>query len=195
MEAIAENPYRFEVRPEVPAVYDTKGRVVSPKQRRVFVQFGRGSAPAYAHKIGLDAFEFATKPTYEGGSVFPSELWLCYYDSEAGQQIQGWTDEERAEIEAHLPTCPGVLIVERPKLKAPWPAYAKTRKLQGRRTADVVVEEIAATVASTGTDPGDVIAYERQEQKSGWELVVARMEALLAEGQTEQEETEPLVAA
>jgi hypothetical protein len=195
VEAIAENPYRFEVRPEIPAVYDTKGRMVAAAQRRVFIQFGRGSAPDYAQKIGLaSSFEFATKPTYEGGNEFPSELWLCYYDSEAAQQIHGWTDEERQLIEGHLPSCPGVLIVERPKLKAPWPAYAKTRKLQGRRTADVAAEEIAATVTSTGTDPGDVIAYERQEAKPGWEAIVARMETLLVE-ETTEDEPEPLVAA
>lgn len=193
MEAIAENPYRFEVRPEVPAVYDTKGRVVSPAQRRVFIQFGRGSAPNYAHKLGVDSFEFATKPTYEGGSVFPSELWLCYYDSEAAQQIHGWTDDERAEIEAHLPTCPDVLIVERPKLKPPWPAYDKITAGAGRgMTQEAAAEKIVRKHVEDGYDPGYTLTYERDNRNRP--EVIAALETLLAEGPVAPE-PEPLVAA
>lgn len=192
MEAIAENPYRFEVRPEVPAVYDTKGRVVAPAQRRVFIQFERGNAPAYTHKAGLAAFEFATKPTYEGGSEFPSELWLCYYNTEASQQIHDWTDEERAAIESHLPSCSDILIVERPKLAAPWPAYDKL--VAGGRgvTSEAVAEKIARKVAEDGYDVGAVAAYERENRNRP--DVIAALEALLIEEPAEAE-PDPLVAA
>lgn len=185
MEFIAEDMVRVKIRSEIPALYDTSGRQVEPGKRRLYAQFERGNASRWAREQGLAAFGFDRMPE---GTV--PERWLCYYNSADDQKFRGWTDEERAEIERVLPTIHSVVLVERPKVAAPWPAYDKLT-VTGRRTIEHVVEKITAAVTDLGLDPDAVVAYERENLNRP--EVLAAMETL-AEGEKE-EEPEPLIAA
>ena len=176
MEFICENPERFVIGPDTQKVVNTKGEVIQPYRKAPFAQFVRGAAPDYAFDFARKAgFKFATKPTFEGGGEFPSERWLSYFDSEAAQHQWNWTDDERRAIEQHLLTCQGVVLVERPRVAAPWPAYDKL-VVQGRRTIDLIVEKIREKVVEDGYDPGAIIAYERENLNRA--AVIHAMEAL-----------------
>jgi hypothetical protein len=72
----------------------------------------------------------------------------------------------RERVEAALQANPAfgfdyILAAEPVTLAPPWPAYDKL-VVQGRRTIDLVVEKIAATVSENGYDPALVAEYERQ---------------------------------
>lgn len=154
MQFIAENEPQVFVRSENPAVYDTKGRLVQPKSRRVSAEFKRGTAPAFAREKGVKAFQFNGLPD----SGITPEQWLSYYDSVAAQSQFGWTDEEREAIEEKL-LAQGYMQVELDRLKAPWPAYGKL-VAQGARTIEKVAAKIAEKVVEDGYDPAEVAAYE-----------------------------------
>lgn len=90
---------------------------------------------------------------------------LSLYDTDAEADRHGWTPEEKAEIEAVLDA--GVssdyFRVEKPRLTAPWPSYDDLLP-QGRRTAELVAEQIAETVKTLGLDAEGVIAYELENR-------------------------------
>ena len=71
----------------------------------------------------------------------------------------------RARVEelmvAHADHGRDFLLVEQPKVGKPWPRYDELRA-QGRRTIDLVVEQIVAKVREDGYTADDVLAYERQ---------------------------------
>lgn len=83
------------------------------------------------------------------------------------------------------------LLMERPKTPAPWNSYDELQVV-GRRKAEHLVEKIVEIVRATGTDPAQVVAYERENPRAGSEEIVAAMEGLLAPDPTEDDE---LVAA
>ena len=169
---IAENVPQVFVRSENPAVYDTKGRMVQPKSRRVSAEFKRGTAPGYAREIGLKAFSFNGLPD----SGISPEQWISFYDSVQGQQQYGWTDEEREAIEEKL-LAQGYLRVEPTRRKAPWPAYDKL-VAQGARTIEKVVAKIAEKVVEDGYDADEVIAYEAENLNRA--AVIEALSELLA---------------
>jgi hypothetical protein len=169
---IAETPLHVNIRSEVPALYDSSGRMVAQKKRRVFADFRRGEAPAYAYEVGRQTFEFRGMP---GGVTM--EQWMAYYDSEEDQIRNGWTDEERGAIEEKLATRPGVVVIEAPRIPAPWPGYNKL-VAHGRRTNQHVAEKVAEMTKDGGYDVKSVIAYEMQE--FGRNEVIAALNELLA---------------
>jgi hypothetical protein len=180
-EYIAEDPVHVVVASEKPAIYDTRGNMVMPKQRRLWAKFQRGIAPGYAQQVALETFDF--RKIHQG---IERERWFGYYNSEFAQLQNNWTDEEHDRIVAKLDE-QGYLRVEPKRLPAPWPAYDKLVP-QGRRTVELVAEKIAATVAENGYDPAQVAAYERQNAN--------RPEVLAAlEAGVPDEEPEPLVVA
>lgn len=183
MQFIAENEPHVFVRSENPAVYDTKGRLVQPKSRRLAAQFRRGTAPAFAREKGLKAFEFKGLPD---SGISPGQ-WLSYFDSVHAQRQFGWTDEEREAVEAKLLE-QGYMRVEPDRLQAPWPAYDKL-VAQGARTVEKVAAKITETVIENGYDPEEVAAFEREN--------LNRPEVLdaLASLIETPAEPEPLVAA
>lgn len=168
MQFIAEDPVRIVVRSELPALHDDKGKRVRDRQQRLFAQFQRGGLPPYALDLAVKAFEFRKKPP-----AHPIENWVAFFDSEAGQIQNNWTTAERELVEARLtvgvadddgrfyPPPADVLLVERPHLAAPWPAYDKL-VAQGARTVEKVSVKIAEKVTEDGYDPAEVIAYERE---------------------------------
>ncbi|MBI3936403.1 MAG: hypothetical protein HY323_05455 [Betaproteobacteria bacterium] len=54
----------------------------------------------------------------------------------------------------------GFILIEKPKLVAPWPGYDKLVR-SGRRTDDHVAAKVAELTADGGYDPAGVAAYER----------------------------------
>ena len=158
------------------------------RQRRVFAQFERGGAPEWAIPIAEKKFKMAGKPShFENGAPYPSSLFLWTYDSDIDQKQRGWTDEERADIEAKLRS--EVKVVEITQaLAAPWPKYDGII-VTGRRTIDHVVQQIVAGIETTGVAPADVLLYERA--KLNRPEVIAAVQAIGAP----TEDEEPLIAA
>jgi hypothetical protein len=82
----------------------------------------------------------------------------------------------------------GYILVEKPKLPAPWVTYDELTVHGQRKPAHVAAKNIE-TAKTTGVPLDHLVAYERQEQRKGWEEIVAAYEAASAE--TEQSEPEP----
>lgn len=149
---VAETPLHVVVRSEIAALYDVGGRMVAPKQRRVFAKFKRGQAPLWAQELAQTfGWAFRGMPA-EGVTV---GQWVSFYDSFEAQEENGWTDEEREAIEAVLAKNGNVRQVEPPKVPAPWPTYDDFNG---------TAADLATRVAELGLDPHAVIAYEQQGQ-------------------------------
>jgi hypothetical protein len=149
-------------------------------ERRVFAEFIRGGVPQWAMPLAEKTFQLHLKP--EGISA---DRWLCYYDSDADQASRGWSDEERALIEAKLDKDPRIIRIEAPKLTAPYPKYDLHRKTQGQRTVAHAIKDILATYESAGFDVQQAIAYERQELNDP--EVIAALAGLDAPAEVEEE--------
>lgn len=173
MQFIAEDPIHVVCSNEEPALHDTNGRLVKPGKRRTYAKFSRGTAPEFARVVGLRTFELRKMP--EG--VAP-EQWLAYYDSVEAQAQHNWTDQERKAIEERLQSIDGVILVEKPRLPAPWPKYDEIVASKEGLSSKEVVDKIVGTIESIGCDPAVVIAYEQQRDKPR-KSVISAVEALL----------------
>jgi len=151
--------------------------------RRLSAEFERG-IPAWALPTALEKFPKAPEMKPDG---MPLERWLCWYDSRFDQALKNLTDEEREIIERKLNGRPGIVMVEEPKVPAPWPAYDKIKE-HGQKRIEHVVAEIVDTVDKLELNPEGVIAYERQNRNRA--EVIAALEALM-----EKDEDEPLIEA
>lgn len=121
---------------------------------------------------------------FTGTSFFEDEVtpWpiaLGVFDSVAAQQREGWTDEQRELIERKLLSMQDLgtayVLVELPRTERPWPKYDELRPV-GRRTIKELAEKIAELTQEFGKDPGEVIAYERENQNRP--EVIAALEAI-----------------
>lgn len=147
---IAEDPLQYAIRPEKPAIHDTNGRMIADKQRRIVIQFSRGTAPQWVKEIAVKTFEFRKRPV-----EIPVETWVSYYDSVEDQSTRGWTDEEREEIENVLSVAFDVLKIEPPELAKPWPTIDKLRS----------ADKIAETAEDIGVELQVVVDYLRAKDK------------------------------
>lgn len=147
---IAEDPLQYVIRTERPAVHDPAGRMIAEKQRRIVIQFSRGTAPQWVKEIAVKTFEFRKRPV-----EIPVETWVSYYDTIEDQVSRGWTDEEREEIERVLSTAFDVLKIEPPEIQKPWPTIDKLR------SADKIVE----TAEDIGVELQVVVDYLRAKDK------------------------------
>lgn len=145
-------------------MFDTRGRLIQPKQRRVFAKFRRGVAPGWAQKIGVATFEMRDRPV----EVTP-EAWLCAYDSDADE----WNDEEKKEVVHRLDEL-GYLKVEKPRLPAPYPMYDRHRKTAGRRTIDMALADIRQAFETAGFDVETAVAYEQENGNDPQVLALLR---------------------
>jgi hypothetical protein len=181
---ISADALHVVVRSEAPAVYDTKGRMVEKKKRRVSAKFERMMAPQWVRELEeAKSLKMDSRP-----ENMQRENWLCFYSLSGDAQRHGWSAEEQEAITERLNRTEGAVRVERPKLAAPWPSYDKLT-VHGRRTVDIVAAKIAETVKELELDPVYVVAYE--EQNENREAVVAAVRATVPAG----EEAEPLIAA
>lgn len=69
------------------------------------------------------------------------------------------------------------VLVEQPKVEAPWPSYDNI-VVHGQRKIEHVAAKIAEKVAEDGYDPAEVVAYERQNLNRP--EVIEAVEALTA---------------
>lgn len=79
------------------------------------------------------------------------------------------------------------MMVEEPKVPAPWPAYDEL-VAQGRRSNEMVAAELVETARKIGADAGAVLRYERANRNR--DEVIAAFEALLVPGGGEPERIE-----
>lgn len=156
------------------------------KQKKLCAFFTRGAAPDWAKAEGLRRLEMRGVP--EG--VDPATR-IAVFDSVAAQIQQGWTDDERERVEAHLRTRQGIIEIDQPKVPAPYALYTKHRKVHGRRTADLAVKDILAAYETAGFDVQQALAYERSNTPVP--EIVQALEQLA--GPTVEDEAEPLIAA
>jgi hypothetical protein len=98
-------------------------------------------------------------------------------------------EEYRERVEARLLETQGPedhILAVKPVVAPPWPTYDKLT-VQGKRTAEMVAQKIAATVTEQGYDPELVASYERGN--------LNRPEVLAALSALSAEEAEELVVA
>lgn len=153
--------------------------------------FVKGAIPAWATDIGLQTFDFKGLPI----GISPEQR-LSFFDTHQAQAQDDWTNEEREIVEDFLRqrveevgVGAGFVIVEQPKLAAPWPTYDRIT-IHGQRKAEHVAAKIVEMVSELGIDPAGVIAYERQERNNP--IVIAELEKLL---DPTEEQAEELVEA
>lgn len=163
MQWMDENPVHVPIRSEIPPIFDSRGRMLEKKQRRLYAKFKRG-LPGWAEDIAAKTFEMRNKPP----DVTPGR-WCAYYDSVEGQGEMGWTDEERQLIEQTLNER-GYLPLQVPPLSKPWPGIDKIT-VAGRRTVELAAEKIVLTANEIEVPISDVLAYVRQSQNRvpGWD--------------------------
>jgi hypothetical protein len=116
---------------------------------------------------------------------------LATFDSHLAQQLNGWTDEERQIVEATVRAtqCADHVVVETPKVPAPYAKYDQHRKTAGRRTLEHVLADITTAYETSGFDLGQAVMYERENLNDP--AVISALEALGAVAA----ETEELVEA
>lgn len=111
------------------------------------------------------------------------------FDSEVAQELHGWTDDQRRQIERSLLDSSEhgteFVVFETPKAAKPWPNYDQI-KVVGQRTPAKVAEKIAEMTLDLGLDAGSVLAYE-QENANRVEVVEA-LRALLVDAPAVEDE-------
>lgn len=153
-------------------VFSQKTGELTGKVRRLSAEFERG-VPGWAVEFALKTWPLAmqNKP-----DTLPIELYFSWFDSKRGQERFGWSDEEREIVEQRLSKKVGVVLVEEPRLPAPYPKYDLHRKLKGQRTVDHAIKDIVATFDAAGFSVGAAVAYERQNLNDA--EVIAALENL-----------------
>lgn len=81
----------------------------------------------------------------------------------------------------------GYMLVEAPKVTAPWASYDELT-IHGQRTAEKVAERNIEIARTTGTSLEALIAYERQNRNDA--RIIAAYEAAQAEAQAEEPASE-----
>lgn len=184
--------FRINIRKEE-TIFTPKGDVMG-KRPRLFAQFQRGGMPDWAYDFVTRKLEFAGQS--EG---MPLSYRTGVFDSHQAQKDYGWSDEDRRLVEEFLDANQGSNFVraEPPRLAAPWPAIEKVT-VQGRRTLEVVADQLVKTASEIGVPVEDVAAYVRQEQGrvNGWDdRLVALLVEKAARAAAVEEPSEDLVEA
>ncbi len=151
------------------------------KKRGIMCNFIQGGLTPWE----LDAADKAFQHRGVAGDEDPRRRY-SWYDPEVARHLSEWTDEEYEIVTKRLDEVCGrgdVIKVDKPRVKAPWPAYDKLKAKPGQKVADA----IATKVVEDGYDPELVILYERENRNRA--DVIAALEAIPAE------ETEEVVAA
>ena len=181
---------RVTIRAAKPALYDDRGNLTREKIRGLTAEFTRGGCPEWAKPIVFSTFEFRGIP--DGVS---REYRLGTFDSFQAQQDMRWSDEERELVERELVRIAQItrdfIIVQKPRVAAPWPTYDDLQVV-GRRTAAIVAEKVVDVIRATGVNPDSVVQYELENANRP--EVVAAVRAFKVEGQASEPE-EQVVAA
>ena len=134
--------------------------------------------PELAAEFGQPSEEFEYEDS-EGRMNRGVHIRGHYFDSVVAQEQNGWTDEEREQVEASLVklslSCPDqVQVVEQRKAAAPWPTYDSTHHIK--------VVNLASELGLLA----EAITYERQNKNR--ESVVSALEEKLNAAQVPAEE-------
>ena len=166
---------------EDPGLFDAQGRTVSPKKRKLVAQFTRGGAPDWVLQAAQERFDFRGR-----GADEPISLMVGVFDSAAAAKAHKWSEEEHDAVVRELRDTanPYWIIVEQPKVPAPWKSYDKLT-VQGQRTSEKVAAKNLELAAETGATVEDMIAYERQNRND------AKILALYEQALEEQRAGEP----
>lgn len=147
-------------RSEDPGLFDTQGRQVSQKQRKMVAQFWRGGAPDWVIEEAQKRFKFQGR-----GDGEPIAMLIGVFDSAVAAKAHRWTEEEHDAVVCHLRDNenPKWIVVEQPKVPAPWPTYDRL-VVQGQRTWEKVAAQNLETAEATGIPLESLVAYERQNR-------------------------------
>lgn len=185
MQLISCSPgLRIDIRAEKPN-YTAQGYLADPT-RALFVQFEPGgNVPDYAKA------EVERLPGFRMGIGRDEDPYLTrlgWFDTVAAQAQYGWSDEDRAYVEARLEQIadPNVIVLEQQKVDSPYGNYDKHRKTQGKRTLDHVFADLRNAYETAGFDVEQAVAYERQN--GGDERVAEFLSTLGADVPAEVEE-------
>lgn len=181
---------KLYIRSEKEPIRNPSGDLVHPGERRLEVEFVRGGTlPEYARKKALEKLDITGLP--ENADPMSALTWL---DTAVAAHNYKWTPEEQAAVEAVLRERDGngFIVVDVPKVQAPYANYRKHRNVQGRRTIEHAIADIQAVFEQAGFDVGQAVEFEKQNPDKDTETVVA---ALLALQPVEEPEPEPLMAA
>lgn len=170
--------------------YTPKGDVASVDPP-LYVQFQPGGGPAKNFRDLADQLPGLWQGV--GRDEDPYETKIGWWDSHVWQQELGLSDADREFAEAKLLRVgdPNVIVVEQPRVSAPYGRYDEHRRTQGRRTVEHVVADITQTYELAGFDVEQAVLYERQNLND--EKVVSAIYALL--GDTAAAEVEDVIAA
>lgn len=169
---------------EDPGLFDAQGRTVSPKKRKLVAQFTRGGAPDWVLQAAQERFDFRGR-----GDGEPISMMVGVFDSAAAAKAHKWTEEEHDAVVRELrdTSNPYWVIVEQPKVPAPWPTYDKL-SVQGQRTSEKVAAKNLELAAEIGVSVADMVAYERQNRNDA--KIIALYEQALEEQQAAQPDEE-----
>ena len=187
--------YQVKLRGE-DVIYAPNGAVVK-RQPRLRLVFRPGYFPEWAHEQAKK--RWPSPPGAPDSMLVPRNLYGGLETRSMAIEMN-WSEEDLEFIEDKIRNWrpragTDWFIAEEDKLAAPWPGYKTTKpgKLKvGEKpvaTCDVIVD----LVVKTGTDPAEVLAYERQEFGDSRPEVLDALERLIAG--TEKDEAEELVTA
>lgn len=158
--------YAIQARPQREIV--TIDGIPMVAQEQIILEFEQGSLRPYEVDAGISQLG-ARRGLPDG--IDPSYR-LSVFDTEWAQAAFGWDNDTVEYAEKFLQANPsfGVdyIMVEEPKVAAPWPRYDSIADL----------EQLVEKVVTDGFDIADVIAYERQNQNRPDVLAALELEQL-----------------
>lgn len=162
------------IKAQTTLVQGANGPVMQMLAEPVIALFQQAGCTEWERKLALDKFDFKAI----GDGEDPVRR-VSAYDTDTEADRHAWSPETKRQIEALLDAQQGVeyFRVERPRRPAPWPTYDEIT-VQGRRTVDLVAEQIQEKTREMGFDPSEIIAYERENLSRT--AVIQALEALLA---------------
>ena len=146
----SSSKYTFDaLKPYYGAVTGPHGPEMKLLDKGVLCQFSHGGLLAWEWDVALE--RFGLRGLAQGED--PRHRFSVY-DTELEQRINGWTDDTRKDVEKRLIDTSGAdhILVEKPKLEAPWPTYDKLKN----------AIDIAKVVRENGYEPHYVCNYERE---------------------------------
>lgn len=161
MQLISCSPkLRIDIRPEKQN-YTPKGDEL-PTTKALFVQFyPGGTVPDHARELANQL-----PGLWQGVArdEDPFTTRIGWWDSFAAQKDLDWDDEDRLFVEEKILRVgdPNIMLVEEPKVAAPYALYDKHRRTQGQRKLEHVIADIQQAHELAGFAVGDAVAYERQ---------------------------------
>jgi hypothetical protein len=149
--------------------------------KELFVRFNRAVPTEEEQNLGIASLQHAGLPhDRDTEEHFSPRSRISGFDTEAAQEMYGWTDGEREIVETVLRNSSNygvefIEVTEKP-VAQPWPTYDSMDD----------VKQILQAAELIGVPLEDVIKYEKANRNS--DLIVTELEYALASGDPEAEE-------